>query len=290
MTKASEPIQKIRAQQIHSDLVFRATNFDGSAALDWCDENNVAALLSGSMPGHTSTAVANAALSPLTRHVDGLRPLRAMAFGRWEPTHLWLLTDDDAAAKVATEASSAWGALTPLAPDGVSFDRPSGLVALHAQVSAPDPSPAPLAATQGLRENPKLTDATPLELQLELLRRTRFNRFNGPKIHRDLVAHAELWCAAIFGRDDVVFVERNGTRTHASPFWNTLNLLPAEEEEGYNADQLWVLTPSAEAGRAILEIARRAWHCDERRLWNRANSRRVAGAQGDERVVSLWWD
>lgn len=290
MTKEPHRIKTLRAQQIHSDLVFRATNFDGPAALDWCDAHHVQSLLSGSMPGHTSYALADAQLSPLTRHVDGLRPLRAMAFGRWEPTHLWLLTDDEAAAKEAAEAASSWGALTPLAPDGVSFDRPPGLVALRAPVRVPDPAPAPVAASRSLRENPTLAEATPLEVQLELVRRTRFNRFNGPKIHRDLVAHADLWCAAIFGRDDVVFVERNGTRTHASPFWNTLNLLPDEEEEGYNADQLWVLTPNVEAGRAILEIARRAWRCDERRLWNRANSRRVAGAQGDERVVSLWWD
>ena len=89
---------------------------------------------------------------------------------------------------------------------------------------------------------------------------------------------------------DVVFVERDGRRVHASPVWNTINLLREEESEGYNADQVWIVAPSVEAGRAVLDLARARWKADERRLWNRANSRRVAACVDDERVVSLWWD
>jgi hypothetical protein len=41
-----------------------------------------------------------------------------------------------------------------------------------------------------------LSEATVQEIQLELLRRTQFNAFNGEKIYQVLLARRELWQAA----------------------------------------------------------------------------------------------
>lgn len=289
MPKPPTRTSELTAQQIHFELAARAVNLPGADVVRWCRERGVTALLSGSMPGHTSAVNADGAMEGFTRHADGLRPLRAMAFGRWEPTHLWALAGSSATAAALIEAAKGWG-VTVDAHDGRWFDRDPHLVSLRCELGARDDRAAPDDAARALRRDPSPAEATPLELQLELVRRTRFNAFNGPRIHDDLVARRDLWRSAIFGRDDVAFIERSGERVHAAPFWNTLNLLTNERVEGYNADQLWALTPSAEAGRALLALARNRWRCDERRMWNRANSRRVAGCRGDERVVSLWWD
>lgn len=291
MSKVSPQLASRTAQAIHYELIARSASFDGVRARDVCaSHDGVIAALSGSMPGHTSRVLADGAMGALSRHEGELTTLRAMAFGRWSPTHLWVLTRDAKAKREIIEESRRWGTFTVEAPDGRSFDRSEWLVALRCETQATSREAAPDAAVRALRTNPRADEATPLELQLELLRRTRFNRFDGPRIYRDLVEHRDLWRAAVFGRDDVVFVERDGRRVHASPVWNTINLLREEESEGYNADQVWIVAPSAEAGRAVLDLARARWKADERRLWNRANSRRVAACVDDERVVSLWWD
>lgn len=290
MSKLPTRISKLTAQQIHFELVTRATNLPGREVLDWCHAHpDVVSLLSGSMPGHTSAVNAAGMMEGFTRHRDALRPLRAMAFGRWSPTHLWVVTGSTQTAASLVDAAKGWN-LTRDAHEGRWFDRDPRMVSLRCLDGAREGGAAPDDAVRSLRDDPAPHEATPLELQLELMRRTRFNAFRGPRIYDDLLARRDLWRAAIFGRDDVVFVERNGEHVHAAPFWNTLNLLPVEAVEGYNADQLWVLTPSADAGRALLDLARQRWRCDERRMWNRANSHRAAGCQGDERIVSLWWD
>lgn len=290
MWKPPARISKLSAQQIHFELVLRAANLPGREVLTWRHAHpDVVSLLSGSMPGHTSAVSADGMMEAFTRHVGALRPLRAMAFGRWAPTHLWVLNESAQTAASLVEAAKQWN-VTLDAHEGRWFDRDPQMVALRCPDDARDEGATPDDAVKSLRADPSPREATPLELQLELMRRTRFNAFRGPRIYDDLLARRDLWRAAIFGRDDVVFIERNGERVHAAPFWNTLNLLPDEDVEGYNADQLWVLTPSADAGRALLDLARQRWRCDERRMWNRANSRRVAGCEGDERVVSLWWD
>lgn len=279
------------AQAIHHELISRSVSFDGVRARDVCaSHDGVIAAISGSMPGHTRRVLADGAMGALSRHEGELVTLRAMAFGAWNPTHLWVLTRDAKAKREVIDESKQWGELTVEEPDGQSFDRSEWLVALRCETPVSSREAAPDTAVRELRENPLIDEATPLELQLELLRRTRFNRFDGPKIYRDLVAHRDLWRAAVFGRDDAVFIERSGRRVHASPLWNTINLLHDEQSEGYNADQVWVVAPSVDAGRALLDLARARWNTDERRMWNRANSRRVAGCVGDERVVSLWWD
>ena len=45
-----------------------------------------------------------------------------------------------------------------------------------------------------------LETATVQQIQMELIRRHQFNLFNGQQIAEDLLAHPELWEAALFDR------------------------------------------------------------------------------------------
>jgi hypothetical protein len=45
-----------------------------------------------------------------------------------------------------------------------------------------------------------LGDATVQDIQLELIRRTRFNAMDGRQVYASLLAHRHLWTAALLDR------------------------------------------------------------------------------------------
>src|SRR5437764_284351 len=53
-----------------------------------------------------------------------------------------------------------------------------------------------------------LTEASVQEIQLELIRRWRFNQFDGPKVVASLRAHRKLWRAVLMDR--LGFISRDG--------------------------------------------------------------------------------
>jgi hypothetical protein len=140
-------------------------------------------------------------------------------------------------------------------------------------------------------EDPGLLDLSPAAICLELIRRTRFDEFDGERIAKDLREHPELWRGAVLGIGDSVFIEK-GKKIHSSPQFNTLECLPAEEQEGHNADTIWVVCPSLEAARELVKLSHTGWkvYPNSTLIWNKANSQRAAGCVGDERIVSFWWD
>jgi hypothetical protein len=54
-----------------------------------------------------------------------------------------------------------------------------------------------------MSESISLRDATVQDIQLELIRRTRFNDFDGEKVCASLLRHRDLWRAALLDRPGV---------------------------------------------------------------------------------------
>lgn len=102
----------------------------------------------------------------------------------------------------------------------------------------------PFAATLLLR------DATVQEIQLELIRRARPGDIAGDRIVADLIAHRDLWEAALM--DTFCF-----SNPGKLPRIGLLKLrdLP---ENFWNADSLYILTPDVASARSLVPIAE-AW-------------------------------
>ncbi|MEK7327686.1 MAG: hypothetical protein AAB217_20770, partial [Chloroflexota bacterium] len=49
-------------------------------------------------------------------------------------------------------------------------------------------------------ESPNLAEATAQEIQLELIRRTEHNAFDGEQVFEDLLAHRDWWEAVLLDR------------------------------------------------------------------------------------------
>ncbi len=293
MEKPLAPLSECSAQYLHAELLARAASCPGDEIMAWvtAHEDRVLALLSGSVPGHTWRVDVDGEYRDFKRHRAGLHALRQLAFGRWEPSNVWMLASEDEAIASIAQAVPAWGpSMVVTGSEPGELTRDPNTVELFFDLPKHEPEAAPDEAVKSLREDPMIHEATPLEMHLELLARTQFNRMVGPAVAADLRANPKLWRAAMVGREDSVLVELDGRRVHVAPTWNTLNCLPDEAGEGYNADQLWVIAPDLDAARALTALARARWNCDERRIYNRANSKRTAGCVNDERVVAFWWD
>lgn len=116
--------------------------------------------------------------------------------------------------------------------------------------------------------------ATTQELQLELIRRTSFNAFDGPRIHRDLLAHRNLWRAVLLdgaGKNDLV----------------RLRDLPDDQ---WNANTLRISTPDRPNAYAIEDLAQR-WEPDTVDVLEGSAAQFALGSSyAQECVVTLWWD
>jgi hypothetical protein len=239
------------------------------------------------------TWLANGQQGGKATHTAGsLRHLRGLARGEWDADQIWLLPGEhEGATRALMDQGEAWGATATIGPqEPTNLFIPPDLLTLRWETPpAPrDPLPAP-RARPGTRQ-PAMFDIPPLDLCLELIRRTSFNDLDGPRIVRDLEGHPDLWCSAWLGINDSVIEER-GQRRHMAPIFNTLSSLLDEENEGHNADQLWVICPSLEAARGLVKVSKKGWNVypSSTLIWNRASSREAAGCAGEERVVSFWW-
>jgi hypothetical protein len=93
----------------------------------------------------------------------------------------------------------------------------------------------------------RLADASVQELQLELIRRTRFNAFNGERIVRSLLEHRDLWESVMLGRIPVPFPGR----LPAS------GLIPLRDlrDNIWNADTLYVLCADKDTAEQLAAVA-----------------------------------
>lgn len=117
-----------------------------------------------------------------------------------------------------------------------------------------------------------IEDATMQELQLEIIRRSLHNDFDGRHVYDYLITHPELWTAVLLDRNDLI----------------KLRDLP---ENIWNADTLFILTPDAPSARRLAEIAEEVW-IGMATVYTDSSSvdRELGGAEEGQAIVSIWWD
>src|SRR4051794_12587445 len=97
-----------------------------------------------------------------------------------------------------------------------------------------------------MNETIRLRDASVQEIQLELIRRTRFNALDGERVYASLLKHRSLWRA--------VLLDRQGVANYATPsHLLTAGLIKLRDlpDNLWNADTLFILTPSREAAERL---------------------------------------
>src|SRR5437879_13585540 len=100
-----------------------------------------------------------------------------------------------------------------------------------------------------------LRDATVQEIQLELIRRTKFNAFDGERIYASLIKHRAYWQAVLLDRPGLANYERPRHLLMMG-----LIKLRDLDDNIWNADQLFILNAKREQAvqlaRTIEEEAR----------------------------------
>jgi hypothetical protein len=133
-----------------------------------------------------------------------------------------------------------------------------------------------------------LRDADIQEIQLELMRRNRFNTFDGPKVIASLQRHRELWLAA--------YMDRFGLYSKDHPDWiPSFSLIKLRDlpHNRWNVDTLCLLTKTVDDARRLAEVAE-AEDWDAQEIVVQDNERELGSALGvvpcDYGVLTVWWD
>jgi hypothetical protein len=138
-----------------------------------------------------------------------------------------------------------------------------------------------------LDDSVSLQEASVQEIQLELIRRTKFNDMDGEQVARVLLKHQDLWSAAILDRQ---------------PYWSKdFRQLPSSwlikmrdmPHDIWNADTLFLVTESVQKARRLAEIATGEEHWggevvvhEDQEETNRA----LGAGRHSYAIVTVWWD
>jgi hypothetical protein len=123
----------------------------------------------------------------------------------------------------------------------------------------------------------KLSEATTQDIQLELIRRTQFNLFDGRDVVNDLVEHQALWRAVMM------------TRTGDLELGGLISLrdLPGNV---WNTDTLCILANDEHAAHKLAEFGER-WQADNVVIHNmETTSRALSVSHVAGPLVTMWWD
>ncbi|MFC9440478.1 hypothetical protein [Nocardia sp. NPDC057030] len=134
----------------------------------------------------------------------------------------------------------------------------------------------------------RLSEASVQQIQLELVRRRRFNDFDGELVVASLERHRELWVAVCMDRLGVASVEH--------PDWFApLSLIKLRDlpDDTWNVDTLFVLTESLDKARELAQVAEKErWLATE--VTVQENPEEMGNALGSwpytEGVLTAWWD
>lgn len=144
----------------------------------------------------------------------------------------------------------------------------------------------PATATQSLEEiqSKPLGEASCQEIQLELIRRRRFNAFDGERVAAMLWAHRDLWEAVMMDR---VAISNPGHLPVLG--MRKLRDLPRND---WDVDTLFILTRNRTNAERLAKIFNpREWggmvdvYAD-----HDAVDSALGGAQPKQSVISIWWD
>ena len=134
-------------------------------------------------------------------------------------------------------------------------------------------------------ESISVRDASVQEIQLELLRRTRFNALDGERVHASLLRHRDLWSAALLDRTGIPTTEP-GALADFRP--DQVVDLP---DNLWNADTLFILTPTRRAAKQLAAIAEEEWGGEVQVYEDQAEIDRALGTGRQEfGLLSVWWD
>lgn len=131
-----------------------------------------------------------------------------------------------------------------------------------------------------------LQNATVQEIQLELLRRTRMNALDGERICASLARHRHLWRA--------VLLDRPGLPNYLKPgHLLTSGLIKLRDlpHNDWNADTLFLLTPTQQQARELARIAEEEDWAGEIRVYDdQEEIDRALGTGEEYGLLSVWWD
>ncbi len=137
--------------------------------------------------------------------------------------------------------------------------------------------------------NPTLSlrDATVQDIQLELIRRRRFNDYYGERVYELLIRHRSLWKSVLLDRLGQLSPKRPGNL----PISGLIKLRDLEDNI-WNADHLFVLTHTPEGARELCAVFEEAHmgampdvHDDlEETDMALGTGRQVYG------LLTVWWD
>ncbi len=129
-----------------------------------------------------------------------------------------------------------------------------------------------------------LGEATIQEIQLELIRRRRFNAFDGQRVADCLMQHRDLWEAVMMDR---LAISHPGSLP-------TLGLMKLRDfpQDEWNVDTLYILTRNKQDAEKIAEILNmRQWGGMVNVYTNPEEvDNALGGAKPGQAVVSIWWD
>jgi hypothetical protein len=138
-----------------------------------------------------------------------------------------------------------------------------------------------------MNESLSLRDATVQDIQLELIRRTRFNAMDAERVVASLVRHRDLWLAVILDRPG--YADPDGPEPSIR---SNLIKLRDLSENLWNVDTLFVMTPTREHARRLARIAEEGWGGDDVCVYE--DPKRIAGILGvyptEYGLLSVWWD
>jgi hypothetical protein len=138
-----------------------------------------------------------------------------------------------------------------------------------------------------MSEAPSLREASVQDIQLELLRRTRFNDLNGEKVCASLLRHRHLWLAALLDRPGVPNYAQPGRLLIAG-----LIKLRDLHDNLWNADTLFLMTRTHAQARELARIAEEEDWAGEVHVYEDQDDidRGLGIGRLDYGLLSVWWD
>jgi hypothetical protein len=136
-----------------------------------------------------------------------------------------------------------------------------------------------------MNDQQPLREATVQDIQLELIRRHRYNEFDGQRVYDFLIKHRDLWQAVIMDRLGYVMKDDTGAN------WGLIKLrdLPANR---WNVDTLIVMTDSIGTAEQLARLLDEADLGGEKAVVEDPD--KTCAALGmypcGHGLVSVWWD
>ncbi len=136
---------------------------------------------------------------------------------------------------------------------------------------------------QDSRNTQQLVDASVQEIQLELIRRTQFNEFDGKRVVASLMEHRNLWRS--------VMLDREGIRSGDGLPGLELVKLRDLPQNIWNADTLFILCATPGDARKLEKIIEdEEWGGIATVYENPKAVNSALGGSDDRAIITVWWD